>query len=82
MMGVLRVLCSQGDAVYTWDEEKAGTGDPGAREAIEEAERILREAQSRGAVAFKTLPGRPAERLRTFDPQADEIVVVPRIVGG
>jgi hypothetical protein len=81
-MGVLRVLCSQGDAVYTWDEERATTGDPGAREAIEEAERILREAQSRGAVAFKTVPGQPAERIRSFDPHAEEIVVVPRIVGG
>jgi len=81
-MGVLRVLCSQGDAVYTWDEEKAEIGDPGAREAIQEAERILREAQSRGAVAFRTVPGQPAERLREFDPQAGEIVIVPRIVGG
>jgi hypothetical protein len=81
-MGVLRVLCSQGDAVYTWDEEKANAGDPGAREAIEEAERIIREAQARGAVAFKTMPGRPAERVRGFDPGAEEIVVVPKIAGG
>ena len=81
-MGVLRVLCSQGDAVYTWDEEKAEAGDTGAQEAIEEAERIIREAQARGAVAFKTVPGRPAERIRGFDPHADEIIVVPRIAGG
>ncbi len=81
-MGVLRVLCSQGDAVYTWDEEKAETGEPGAREAIEEAERIIREAQAKGAVAFKTEPGKPAERIRQFDPHADEIIVVPRIAGG
>jgi len=81
-MGVLRVLCSQGDAVYTWDEDKVETGDPGAREAIEEAERILREAQSRGSIAFKTIPGQPAERIRDFDRSADEIVIVPRIVGG
>jgi hypothetical protein len=80
-MGVLRVLCSQGDAVYTWDEEKAKM-DPGAREAIEEAERILKEAQSRGGIAFKTGPGNETERIRHFDPQADEIIVVPRIVGG
>jgi len=81
-MGVLRVLCSQGDAVYTWDETAAVGGDPGARGAIEEAERILREAQSRGAVAFRTVPGEPAARLKEFDPKAGEIVVVPRIVGG
>jgi len=64
------------------DEEKARAGDPGAREAIEEAERIIREAQSRGAVAFKTMPGMPAERVRGFDPRADEIVIVPKIAGG
>ena len=81
-MGVMRVLCSQGDAVYTWDEEKVEIGDPGAREAIEEAERIIREAQARGAVAFRAVPGQPAERIRDFDPKADEIIVVPRIVGG
>ena len=81
-MGVLRVLCSQGDAVYTWDDTKALSGDPGARQAIEEAERILREAQSRGAIAFLTVPGEPAERIREFDPRANEIVIVPRIVGG
>jgi hypothetical protein len=42
----------------------------------------LREAQSRGAIAFKTVPGKDAERIREFDPNADEIIVVPRIVGG
>lgn len=81
-MGVLRVLCSQGDTVYTWDEKKARAGDPGAQEAIEEAERIIREAQARGAVAFKTVPGKPAERIRQFDSQADEILIVPKIAGG
>ncbi len=81
-MGVLRVLCSQGDAVHTWDEEKAETGDPGAREALAEAEQILRDAQARGALAFRTVPGQPAERIREFDPHAEEIILVPRIAGG
>ena len=80
-MGVLRVLCSQGDAVHTWDETRAAT-DPGAREAVEEAERIIREAQRRGAVAFRSVPGRPAERIQEFDPSLDEIILVPPIAGG
>lgn len=81
-MGYLRVLTSQGDAVYTWDKEKAAAGDPGAIEAIREAERIIREAQSRGGVAFRVKPGQPAERIEHFDESAEEIVVIPRLVGG
>jgi ATP-dependent exoDNAse (exonuclease V) alpha subunit len=81
-MGYLRVLSSQGDTVYTWDEQKVEAGDPGALEAIQEAERIIREAQAKGAVAFKIKPGEPAERIEGFDKTAEEIVVVPRIVGG
>lgn len=80
-MGTLRVLCSRGDAVYTWDEEVA-IGDPGARAAVAEAEQILLEAQARGAVAFREVPGQPAERIREFDPKAGGIIIVPRIVGG
>ncbi len=81
-MAVLRVLSTQGDTVYTWDEKKAEAGDPGALQAIREAEQIIREAQQRGAVAFSVKPGEPAERLERFDPHAQEIVLVPRIVGG
>lgn len=81
-MGYLRMLSSQGDTVWTWDEKKAEAGDPGALEAIREAERILKEAQARGAVAFRTRPGEPAERIEEFDPSAEEIMIVPRIVGG
>ncbi|HEY3284911.1 MAG TPA: hypothetical protein VGN26_21775 [Armatimonadota bacterium] len=81
-MAVLRVLSAQGDTVYTWDERKAESGDPGALEAIREAEQIVREAQQRGAVAFSVKPGQPAERVDQFDRRAQEIVLVPRIIGG
>lgn len=81
-MAILRVLSAQGDTVYTWDEKKAEAGDPGALEAIREAEQIIREAQQRGGVAFSVKQGEPATRLDRFDPKAQEIVVVPRIVGG
>jgi hypothetical protein len=81
-MGILRVLSSQGDTVLTWDKEKVEAGDPGALEAIREAERIIREAQAKGGVAFRVKPGQPAERIEDFDKSAEEIVVIPRIVGG
>jgi len=27
-------------------------------------------------------PGKPAERIDRFDPEAQEIVMIPRVVGG
>lgn len=81
-MANLRLLSSQGDTVWTWDREKAETGDAGALEAIREAERIIRDAQAKGAVAFRIREDQVAERIDAFDPGAREIILVPRIVGG
>jgi len=30
----------------------------------------------------KVAPGRPAERIGKFDPEAEQILMVPRVVGG
>jgi hypothetical protein len=49
---------------------------------VREAERIFAQQRARGATAFRLLPGRPAERLDSFDPQAEHIVLVPRVAGG
>lgn len=81
-MGVVRILCSSGDEVCTYDAEKAEAGDPVAKRLVAEAEEIVRSAQTRGAALFATVPGQPAQRLREFDPKKPEIIVVPRIVGG
>jgi hypothetical protein len=51
-------------------------------EAIKEAERIFAEQRAKGATAVKVMPGKPAERLDRFDPEAQEIVMIPRVVGG
>jgi hypothetical protein len=49
---------------------------------VQEAERIFAQQRAKGAVAFKVRPGRPAERLDHFDPEAEQVVMVPRIAGG
>ena len=81
-MGVLRVLSHHGDDRYTWEPNAVETGDPEAVAAIAEAERIFAEQRAKGATAFKVMPGKPAERLDRFDPEAQEIVMIPRVVGG
>ena len=81
-MAVLRILCQAGDTAVEWDLARAQHGDPDSLAAVREAERIFAEQRRRGAVAFAVHPDRPADRLDQFDPAADQIVVVPRIVGG
>ncbi len=81
-MGKLRIMSSGGDRTVAWDQQQAETGDLEALEAVREAERILEEELRRGATAFRVEPGGPAKRLERFDPEADQIVVVPRVAGG
>ena len=75
-MGKLRILSKLGDTTVAWDEKT------GAEEAVREAERIFNQERARGGTAFKVTPANPAERIETFDPQAEQIVMVPRIAGG
>ena len=81
-MAILRVLSSAGDDSYEWDATGVQIGDAAAMAAVREAERIFAEQRARGATAFRIWPGRPAERLDRFDPQAEHVVLVPRVAGG
>ncbi len=81
-MGILRVMCGGGDRWVSWDWRRAVTGDAEARAAVEEAERIFEGARARGGTAFRVMPGQPADRIESFDPEAEQIVIVPRLVGG
>jgi hypothetical protein len=84
-MGMLRIMSRKGDERIVWDNNKASTNDLEALAAIREAERIFNEERARGATAFKVESGKTAggvERLETFDRTAEQIVMVPRVVGG
>lgn len=81
-MGVLRVLSHHGDDRVAWDRTAVIAGDPEAIAAVKEAERIFEEQRQRGATAVKVSTGRPAERINKFDPEAEQILMVPRVVGG
>ena len=81
-MAKLRVLSGKGDTAVEWDLKRAEAGDPDAVEAVREAERIFEAQRQRGATAFKVMPDQPARRLTRFDPQVEQIIVVPRVAGG
>jgi hypothetical protein len=75
-------MSRRGDDRIVWDSSKAGTTDPEAVAAIKEAERIFNDARQHGATAFKVEPGKAVERIEKFDPTAEQIVLVPRVIGG
>lgn len=81
-MGMLRIMSKRGDDRVMWDARRAAVGDPEAEAAVREAERIFNEARSRGATAIKVDSDRSSTRIDQFDRTAEQIVIVPRVVGG
>ena len=81
-MGMLRVMSRRGDERVMWNQQKAEAGDAEAAAAVREAERIFHAESARGATAFRVESGKPVERIEQFDHTAEQIVMVPRVVGG
>jgi hypothetical protein len=81
-MGLLRVLSRRGDDRFTWDPHLLELNDSEALRAVQEAERIFREQRERGATAFRIEQARIPVRMDEFDPSVEQIVMLPRVVGG
>jgi hypothetical protein len=81
-VGTLRIMSRRGDDRVVWDNRRATVGDFEAEAAVREAERIFNEARAKGATAFKVDAGKAPARLDEFDRTAEQIVLVPRVVGG
>jgi hypothetical protein len=79
---MLRVMSRRGDDRVNWDQQKVLEGDLEAIAAVREAERIFAQERAKGATAFRLDPGKPIQRIDTFDETAEQIVLVPRVVGG
>jgi hypothetical protein len=79
---MLRVMSRRGDDRVTWEEQKVLAGDPEAIAAVREAERIFAQERAKGATAFRIDTGKPPQRIDQFDATAEQIVMVPRVVGG
>jgi hypothetical protein len=81
-MGMLRVMSKRGDDKVTWDSRGVVVGDPEALAAVREAEAIFAAQRARGATAFKVETGKTPVRIDQFDQTAEQIIMVPRVVGG
>lgn len=81
-MSMLRIMSRNGDDRVTWDTQQVDAGDPEALAAVREAERIFSEQRARGSTAFRIEEGHTFVRMDEFDPNAEQIIMVPRIVGG
>jgi hypothetical protein len=75
-------MSRRGDDRITWDVKKAEVSDPVAVAAVEEAERIFAQERARGATAFRVETGKPPVKIDQFEKNAEQIVMVPRVVGG
>ena len=81
-VGMLRVMSRRGDDRLTWNQQKVQSGDLDAVAAVREAERIFAQERAKGATAFRVDTGKPVQRIEHFDATAEQIVMVPRVVGG
>jgi uncharacterized protein YjiK len=75
-------MSRRGDDRLTWDIQGVETNDAEAMAAVREAERIFNDERKKGATAFKVEAGKTVERIDKFDRTAEQIVLVPRVVGG
>jgi hypothetical protein len=76
-MGTMRILDSTGDTLVDWD-----VGDEAA---VSQAEELFAQLTLERKIPFARSAGAPveeAEQVKTFDPNAEEIIWVRPIVGG
>jgi hypothetical protein len=78
-MGRIIVANRRGHQVVEWD---ATTDTDEARQAIADAEQILREARTAGCAVSKKVDGVHVLDHGNFDPNAEEYQVIAPIAGG
>jgi len=81
-VGMLRIMSRRGDDRVTWDGQKVLEGDAEATAAVREAERIFTQERAKGTTAFRIDSGKAPQHIEHFDSTAEQIVMVPRVVGG
>ena len=75
-------MSKRGDDRVAWDARRAAVGDTEAEAAVREAERIFNEARAKGATAVRVDTGKAPVRIDEFDRTAEQIIMIPRVVGG
>jgi hypothetical protein len=78
-VGRIIVANRRGHQLVEWD---ADTDTQEARESIQEAERILREARDKGCAVSRKVDGKHVLDDAPFDPQVEEYQIIAPIAGG
>lgn len=73
-MSKLRVLNKSGDTTLEWDVEDAAS--------VEVVKAQFNEIIKGGYMAFSVTSPTSGEQIRTFDPEAEEIIMTAPMVGG
>jgi hypothetical protein len=75
-MGSMQVLDRTGDTKVIWDKNNP--------DEVENARRTFDELKAKGFLAYsvKGRDGEKGELLRTFDPDAERLIMSPPLVGG
>jgi len=73
-MGVMATLGRSGHVVTKWDVEQP--------ETVDEARVKFNELRGQGFTAFRTIAEAKPEQIREFDPTEENILMLPRFVGG
>lgn len=79
-MGMMRqMLARTGDTVVTWGDTEV---EDATHLSEEEVERQFNAIVRNNHTAVKVTPGVEAEIIKKFDATAEEIVIMPNIMGG
>lgn len=73
--GLMAELSERGDTKIRWDRDNPD-------EVAAARATFDRLTAERKFLAFSVSKGKPGERVRTFDPNAERILLVPQTVGG
>lgn len=71
-MGMLRVMCDEGDRQYSWHDQASRIA----------AEKVFNELKARNYLAYEVKGDGSAEAIRSFKPEAGSIVMHTPLVGG
>ncbi len=73
--GTISTLDQSGDFKVTWNHDNA--------DEVEIARSTYEKLKKKGYAAFRMLDrGQRGEQIREFDPRAEQIIMVPPVVGG
>jgi hypothetical protein len=74
-MSEMRIMGGKGDTKIVWSKDN--------EDEVENAQRTFDDLQSKGFTAFSVKRnGDKDERITEFDPDAQTLIMVPRIAGG